>query len=55
MPRRKAQREEVYRVDDDDTDVEADSDPCERCLCPRSSHEDGKGECMCGCRRFKGA
>lgn len=48
--------DEYYRVDDDDTDIEADGDVCERCYCPRDRHsDDGVGPCGCGrCRKFKG-
>jgi hypothetical protein len=46
--------EEAYLVDDDDNDIEADGDICDRCECPRENHEDGIGECKCKrCRRFK--
>jgi hypothetical protein len=44
--------EDAMRIDDDDGDTSSDVDPCDRCGCARSDHEEG--ECYCGqCRRFK--
>jgi len=47
--------DEVVRIADDDGGTDSDGDICDRCDCPRSAHEDGKGECSaCGrCRKFK--
>ena len=46
--------EEAYHIDDDDGGTEGALDPCDRCGCARSDHEDDEGECACGrCRKFK--
>lgn len=47
--------DDYYYVEDDDTDIEAEGDVCDRCGDPREAHEDGGGECTrCGkCRRFR--
>lgn len=53
-PRRSTLEDDVVRVADDDGGTDGDCDPCDRCECPRSLHDDGIGECVCGaCRKFR--
>jgi hypothetical protein len=45
--------DDYAHIDDDDGGVDSDADPCDRCECPRGQHAEGRGACLCGCRKFK--